>query len=106
MSNLPLDRDRRREALSLRQIRYFVTAAETESLSRAAHELLISQSSITEAIKTLEYEVGAKLFVRHAKGVRLTTVVNANQIVVIVCMIVPLLITYRLMNCAPAGGGR
>lgn len=68
----PLERDRRREALSLRQIRYFVTAAETESVSRAAHELRISQSSITAAIQGLEYELGATLFVRHAKGVRLT----------------------------------
>lgn len=72
MATSPLDRERRREALSLRQLRYFVTAAETQSVSCAAHELSISQSSITAAVQGLEYELGATLFVRHAKGVRLT----------------------------------
>lgn len=58
--------------MNLRQIRYFIAAAETESVSRAAQELGISQSAITSAIQALEYETGAGLFVRHAKGVRLT----------------------------------
>ncbi|HMM14264.1 MAG TPA: LysR family transcriptional regulator [Parvibaculum sp.] len=58
--------------MNLRQIRYFIAAAETESVSRAAQELSISQSAITSAIQALEYEMGAELFVRHAKGVRLT----------------------------------
>lgn len=58
--------------MNLRQIRYFIAAAETESVSRAAQELGISQSAITSAIQALEYETGASLFVRHAKGVRLT----------------------------------
>lgn len=58
--------------MNLRQIRYFIAAAEAESVSRAAQELGISQSAITAAIQALEYETGASLFVRHAKGVRLT----------------------------------
>lgn len=58
--------------MNLRQIRYFIAAAEAESVSRAAQELGISQSAITAAIQALEYEMGASLFVRHAKGVRLT----------------------------------
>ncbi len=72
MSTSPIERERRREALSLRQIRYFVTAAETQSVSFAAHELCISQSSVTAAIQGLEQELGATLFVRHSKGLRLT----------------------------------
>lgn len=63
---------RRRGAMSLRQIRYFVAAAEAQSVSCAAHELCVSQSSITAAIQGLESELAATLFVRHAKGVRLT----------------------------------
>lgn len=58
--------------MNLRQIRYFIAAAETESVSGAAQELGISQSAITAAVQALEYEMGASLFVRHAKGVRLT----------------------------------
>lgn len=58
--------------MNLRQIRYFIAAAETESVSRASQELGISQSAVTSAIQALEYEMGASLFVRHAKGMRLT----------------------------------
>lgn len=58
--------------MQLRQIRYFVAAAEAESVTRAAHELAISQSAITAAIQMLEGELGAPLFVRHAKGMALT----------------------------------
>lgn len=64
--------DRRHDVLSLRQIRYFIAVAESESVSRAAQELCISQSAITAAIQTLEHELDAPLFTRHARGVRLT----------------------------------
>ncbi|MEJ0094865.1 MAG: LysR family transcriptional regulator [Methylocella sp.] len=60
------------EALTLRQFRYFIAAAETESVSRAAHQIGISQSAITAAIQALEEETGAVLLIRHQKGVRLT----------------------------------
>ncbi|WP_198962827.1 LysR family transcriptional regulator [Mangrovitalea sediminis] len=70
MPSSPLDR--RHDALSLRQIRYFIAVAESESVSRAAQELCISQSAITAAIQTLEHELDAALFTRHARGVRLT----------------------------------
>lgn len=60
------------EVLTLRQFRYFIAAAEAESVSRAAHEVGISQSAITAAVQALEDETGAVLLVRHHKGVRLT----------------------------------
>lgn len=60
------------EVLTLRQFRYFIAAAEAESVSRAAHAIGISQSAITSAVKALEDETGAVLMVRHQKGVRLT----------------------------------
>lgn len=60
------------DALTLRQFRYFITVAETGSISRAAVEVGISQSAITAAIQTLEQEIGSSLFVRHQKGMRLT----------------------------------
>jgi len=60
------------EALTIRQFRYFIAVAETESVSRAAQQVGISQSAITAAVQTLEEETGATLLVRHQKGVRLT----------------------------------
>ncbi len=60
------------DALTLRQFRYFVTVAETGSVSRAALEVGISQSAITAAIQALETEMGCALFARHQKGMRLT----------------------------------
>lgn len=58
--------------LTLRQIRYFVAVAETGSITRAAAAVNISQSAITEAIKALEGQLGARLVERRARGVALT----------------------------------
>src|SRR5260370_15569756 len=58
--------------MTLTQIRYFIAAAEAESVSRAAQEMRISQSAITAAIQALEHDTRASLFQRHAKGMRLT----------------------------------
>src|ERR1700682_1148463 len=59
-------------AFSLRQIQYFVAAAENGAVSRAAHELSISQSTVAEAIHDLESDLGFPLFERKAQGVELT----------------------------------
>lgn len=57
---------------TLRQIRYFVAAANSGQVSRAARDLNVSQSAITTAIRQLEEIVGSELFRRHANGVSLT----------------------------------
>ena len=57
---------------SLRQIRYFLAAANAGQISRAAMDINVSQSAITTAIKSLEDIIGASLFERHAGGVSLT----------------------------------
>jgi DNA-binding transcriptional LysR family regulator len=59
-------------AFSFRQIQYFVAVAENGALSRAAHELSISQSTVTEAIRELESDLGFALFERRSHGVDLT----------------------------------
>ena len=59
-------------SLTLRQIRYFLAAAETGQVSQAAHELHVSQSAVTTAIKGLEAFLDTQLFDRHAQGVALT----------------------------------
>jgi DNA-binding transcriptional LysR family regulator len=61
-----------RMAFSFRQIQYFVAAAENGALSRAARELSISQSTVAEAIRELEGDLGFPLFERKAQGVELT----------------------------------
>lgn len=58
---------------TLRQLSYFIAAAETGSVTRAAEQVNISQPSISAAISHLETEFGAQLFVRHhAQGLSLT----------------------------------
>ncbi len=41
-------------SLSIRQVRYFVAAADYRQISQAAIELNVSQSAVTAAIKQLE----------------------------------------------------
>lgn len=59
-------------SISLKQIRYFVAAAETGRISHAASELNISQSAVTTAIQQLETMLGTLLLVRNPEGVSVT----------------------------------
>lgn len=59
-------------AFTLRQLQFFVAAAERGSVSGAARALSISQSSVTEAIQSLEDDLGVALFERKARGLDLT----------------------------------
>jgi len=58
--------------MELRHLRYFVAAAETENVSRAALKLHVSQPALSRQIRDLEEELGFSLFERSAKSVRLT----------------------------------
>ena len=61
------------QKFTLRQLDYFVTAAQSGSLAEAAAKANISQPSISTAIAKLEEQLGVQLFVRHhAQGVSLT----------------------------------
>ncbi|EJB05443.1 transcriptional regulator [Rhizobium leguminosarum bv. trifolii WSM597] len=59
-------------AFTLRQVQYFVAVAEQGSVTRAAQNLSISQSSVTEALKELETDLGVALFERHPRGLTIT----------------------------------
>src|SRR5258706_8712243 len=59
--------------MELRHVRYFVAVADCGSLPRAAEKLFIAQPRLSTQIRQLEEEVGAPLFVRQPRGVRLTT---------------------------------
>ncbi len=59
-------------AFTLRQLQFFIAAAEAGSVSGAARALSISQSSVTEAIRALEDDLGVTLFDRQARGLLIT----------------------------------
>ena len=49
--------------MNINQLRYFVTAAENRSFSKAASKHFISQTAVTQQIHYLENQYGQKLFV-------------------------------------------
>src|SRR5215207_93263 len=53
-------------------MRIFVKVAETASFAEAARQLRMSAPAVTRAIATLEEMIGARLFVRTTRSVKLT----------------------------------
>lgn len=58
--------------MTLTQLNYLITIAETGSFNKAAEQLYLSQPSLTSAMKELEKELGITLFYRSKRGVTLT----------------------------------
>lgn len=58
--------------MELHQLRYFCAVAESGSFSRAAEQAHVSQPSLSQQIMKLEDELGARLFDRLGRSVRLT----------------------------------
>ena len=58
--------------MRLEQLEYFVAAAEAGSISGAAQRLKVSQPAVSAAIRSLEEELGGRLFSRGNQGISLT----------------------------------
>ncbi len=56
----------------LKQIEYFLRVVDTGSFSEAAEQCFISQSAVSQQIKSLENELGVQLLVRHNRTFSLT----------------------------------
>ena len=50
--------------MTLAQLRYAITVANSNSMNEAARNLFISQPSLSSAIRELEEEIGVELFRR------------------------------------------
>ena len=59
--------------MTLQQLRYITTVADTGTITEAAKKLYISQPSLTNAIHELEKEMGLTIFNRTNKGCLLYT---------------------------------
>ena len=57
--------------MTLTQLNYIITIAETNSINKAAEQLYVSQPSLTSAVRELEKELGIILFYRSGRGVTL-----------------------------------
>ena len=58
--------------MTLTQLNYIITIAETKSINKAAEQLYVSQPSLTRAVQELEKELGITMFNRSGRGVTLT----------------------------------
>lgn len=59
--------------INMELYRVFYVVAKSGSLTKAKHELFISQPAVSQAIKQLETQLGGRLFIRTSKGMELTS---------------------------------
>jgi len=59
-------------ALNVNQLRSFYSAAKSESVSKAAEELMVTPAAVTSQVKQLEENLGLRLLFRSGNAMRLT----------------------------------
>lgn len=63
--------------MKLHQLQYFVEVSELESVTKAAERLRIAQPALSRHMRSLERDLGVRLFSREGRGIVLT---NAGQV--------------------------
>ena len=58
--------------MEIRTLRYFLAVAREENMTRAAELLHVTQPTLSKQLKSLEDELGKKLFTRHSFSISLT----------------------------------
>lgn len=58
--------------MTIQQCKYVLQIAKTGSFNEAAKQLFIAQSTLSQSVKSLEQELGIKIFMRSGNGVYLT----------------------------------
>ena len=58
--------------MEIRTLRYFLAVSREENMTRAAGILHVTQPTLSKALKSLEDELGKKLFIRHSFSIKLT----------------------------------
>lgn len=58
--------------MEIRTLRYFLAVAREENMTRAAESLHVTQPALSKQLKSLEEELGKKLFTRHSFSIKLT----------------------------------
>lgn len=59
-------------SMNLRQLQYFVEVSELESVTKAADRLHVAQPALSRHMRTLERDLGVRLFEREGRGIVLT----------------------------------
>jgi LysR family nitrogen assimilation transcriptional regulator len=63
--------------MKLRQLQYFIEVSEFESVTKAAERLRVAQPALSRHMRSLERDLGVRLFAREGRGIVLT---NAGQV--------------------------
>ena len=58
--------------MEIRTLRYFLAVAREENMTKAAQMLHVTQPTLSKALRSLEEELGKKLFERHSFSISLT----------------------------------
>lgn len=69
---IPLQRKNEIKRMEIRHLKSFVSVAETGNMTNAAMRCSVTQGAISHHIKSIETELGVKLFERKAKELKLT----------------------------------
>lgn len=58
--------------MDIRTLRYFLAVAREENMTRASELLHVTQPTLSRALRSLEEELGKRLFIRHSFSISLT----------------------------------